>query len=129
MPKRSSSLPTEAELEILNVLWQRGPSTVREVHEVLQADRTTAMTTTLKIIQYMEAKGLVRRDEGRPARFMAAIGREKTQAGLLGDLVRRAFDGSVRKLLVRAVEDVGISPDEYDQLRKLIGARKRKQGD
>jgi predicted transcriptional regulator len=121
-------LPTEAELEVLNVLWQRGPSTVREVHEVLQADRSTAMTTTLKIIQYMEAKGLVRRGEGRPARFMAAIGREKTQAGLLGDLVRRAFDGSVRKLLVRAVEDVGISPDEYDQLRKLIGARKRKQG-
>src|SRR5437762_8535406 len=103
MPARTSIHPTEAELEILSVLWRRGPSTVRDVHEVLQADRDTGMTTTLKILQVMTEKGLTTRTRSRPQLYSAAKAEEKTQTGLLRELIRRAFDGSVRKLMIRAV--------------------------
>ena len=111
MPRRSSPYPTEARLEILDVLWEHGPSTVREVHEALQADCQTSVTTTLKIPQVMTEKGLTVRDEKRrPHRYSPSASAEKTQAGLLDDLVQRAFGGSVRKLLVRAVEAVDLKP-------------------
>ncbi len=131
MPVRPSSHPTEAELEILNVLWRRGPSTVREVHEVLQADRTTGLTTTLKLLQVMTEKGLVTRgDEPRPHRYTPASPEEKTQAGLLGDLAQRAFEGSLRKLLIRAVEDGGLGSDELEELQALIDSiRKGQRGE
>lgn len=131
MPRRSSSHPTEAELEVLNVLWQRGPSTVREVHETLQADRQTSMTTTLKILQVMVDKGLAVRDEqSRPHRYTPTLPEEKTQAGLLDDLARRAFGGSVSKMLIRAVEDTRLTGSELRKIRKLIdGTRKDKRGD
>lgn len=131
MPVRPSSHPTEAELEILNVLWRRGPSTVREVHEALQADRTTGLTTTLKLLQVMTEKGLVTRgDELRPHRYTPASPEEKTQAGLLGDLAQRAFEGSLRKLLIRAVEDGGLGSDELEELQALIDSiRKGQRGE
>jgi predicted transcriptional regulator len=123
MPRRPSLHPTEAELEALSVLWRRGPSTVREVHETLRARRSTGLTTTLKILQVMMEKGLVvRGDECRPHRYSAAAPEEKTQAGLLADLARRAFEGSVRKLLIRAVEDGGLTGEELQEIRKLIDA-------
>ena len=128
MPKRRSGHPTQAELEILNVLWRQGPGTVRSIHEALQADRRTALTTTLKIIQYMEAKGLVVRSDGRPATYSPGVTQEGTQAGLLSDLLERAFGGSVRKLLVRAVEDARLSDEDYAELRKLILKRRTKGG-
>ncbi len=121
MPRRSSSHPTEAELEILNVLWRSGASTVREVHEALQADRKTGMTTTLKLLQIMADKGLVTRDdEIRPHRYSAAKPEKKTQAGLLDELARRAFGGSMRKLLIRAVEEGDLSPEELGKIRILV---------
>ena len=81
MQRRGTSGPTEAELEVLQVLWSRGPSTVREVHETLQADRQTSMTTTLKILQVMTEKGLtVRDEERRPHRYSPSAPAEKTQA-------------------------------------------------
>ena len=131
MPVRPSSHPTEAELEILNVLWRRGPSTVREVHEALQADRTTGLTTTLKLLQVMTEKGLVTRgDEARPHRYTPASPEEKTQAGLLGDLAQRAFEGSLRKLLIRAVEDGGLGNNELEELQALIDSiRKGQRGE
>ncbi len=131
MPRRSSSHPTEAELEVLNVLWQRGPSTVREVHETLQADRQTSLTTTLKILQVMVEKGLaVREEEVRPHRYKPALPEQKTQAGLLDDLARRAFGGSVGRMLIRAVEDTRLTGSELREIRKLIdGIRKNKRGD
>ena len=129
MPRRPSSHPTEAELEVLTVLWRLGPSTVRRVHETLQADRRTGLTTTLKILQVMTEKGLTVRNDTRPHRYTAAVPQEKTQAGLLGDLVNRAFDGSVGKLLIRAVEDGGLDAKELRQVRKLIDEmRKGKRG-
>ncbi|HUS92414.1 MAG TPA: BlaI/MecI/CopY family transcriptional regulator [Phycisphaerae bacterium] len=121
MPRRSSPHPTEAELEILSVLWRRGPSTVREVHDALQADRDTSLTTTLKLLQVMAEKALVTRDgDCRPHRYRAARPERKTQAGLLDELARRAFGGSMRKLLVRAVEEGDLSAQELADVRRLI---------
>ena len=121
MPPRSSPHPTEAELEILNVLWQKGPSTVRAVHQTLQADRQTGLTTTLKMLQVMTEKKLVVRDEDvRPARYRPARPKEKTQAGLLEELARRAFNGSVRKLLVRAVEAGRLSDEELKAVGEAV---------
>ena len=125
MPRRPSSHPTEAELEVLNVLWRRGPSTVREVHETLQADRQTGLTTTLKILQVMTDKGLVTRDDARPHRYAAATPEDRTQSGLLNDLIERAFDGSARKLLIRAVEDADLSSEELEEIRRLIDSPRR----
>ena len=131
MPKRPSPHPTEAELEILNVLWSRGPSKVREVHETLQADRNTSLTTTLKLLQVMTKKGLtVREHNVRPHLYTPAKPEEKTQAGLLNDLANRAFDGSVSKLLIRAVQVGDLDHDELGEIRKLIDALRRdKQGE
>jgi BlaI family transcriptional regulator, penicillinase repressor len=127
MPKRRSAHPTEAELEILNVLWRLGPSTVRCVHEALQADRTTGLTTTLKLLQVMAVKGLVRRDDSAyPDRYAAALPQAKAQVGMLKDLVTRAFDGSVGKMLIRAVEEGGLTKEELSEIRKLLdNPRKR----
>lgn len=130
MPRRSSSHPTAAELEILSVLWRRGASTVREVHETLQSDRKTSLTTTLKMLQVMTDKGLVLCSSDRPHQYSAAVPEEQTQAGLLNDLVKRAFDGSVRKLLVQAVQDAGLTGEELQQVRTLIDTiRDAKRGD
>ena len=131
MPRRSSSHPTQAELEVLNVLWQLGPSTVREVHETLQADRNTSLTTTLKLLQVMTDKGLTVRDrDARPHRYTPAASAEKTQAGLVDDLVQRAFGGSARQLVVRAVEEGKLSGDELGEIRKLIDdVRKGERGE
>ena len=130
MPARTSAHPTEAELEVLSILWRRGPSTVRDVHDALQADRDTSLTTTLKILQVMTEKGLSVRTNDRPQVYSAAKPAEKTQAGLLRELVRKAFDGSVRKLMIRALEDGGLSGDELKEIQKLIDTvRKGKRGD
>ena len=130
MPRRASSHPTAAELEVLSVLWRHGAATVRQVHETLQADRRTALTTTLKLLQVMTGKGLVIREAGsRPHRYRPAATERKTQSRLLADLARRAFDGSVRKLLVRAVEDGELTNKELREIRKLIDTvRKDKRG-
>lgn len=122
MPRRASLHPTQAELEILNVLWRRGSSTVRQVHETLRQDGTTntALTTTLKMLQLMVDKRLVIRSNTRPHQYVAAIEKGQTQTGLLDDLVRRAFDGSVQTLVMRAVEDADLGGDELEALQKLI---------
>ena len=120
MPSKNSAHPTAAELEILSILWRRGPGTVRDVHEIVQANRDTGMTTTLKILQLMVEKGLAKRSDSRPQIYSAARPQATTQAGLLKELVRKAFDGSVRKLMVRAVEDGGLSGDELKEIQKLI---------
>ncbi len=130
MPRRPTSQPTEAQLEILSVLWQHGPGTVRQVHERLQVDRQTSLTTTLKILQVMADKGLVLREENvRPHRYAPTKPKEKTQANLLADLAQRAFCGSVRKLMVRAVEDGALTSKELAEIRALIDSvRKQKRG-
>jgi len=113
--------PTDAELEILRVLWDRGPSTVREVHETLSREKETGYTTVLKILQIMKEKGLVTRDEARRTHVYAArLREEETQGQLVRDLVDRAFGGSARKLVMRALSSREVSPEELAAIRRLL---------
>ena len=113
--------PTDAELEILTVLWSRGPSTVRDVHEVIVARKPTQYTTVLKLLQIMAEKGLVRRDEKQRAHiYHAAQPREITQRQLAGDLLQRAFNGSAGSMLLGALAARKASKKELDELRRLL---------
>ena len=113
--------PTDAELEILTVLWSRGPSTVREIHEVIIKRKPTQYTTILKLMQIMAEKGLVRRDEEQRAHvYEAACSRELTQKQLAGDLLQRAFNGSAARLLQGALSARKASKAELDEIRKLL---------
>jgi predicted transcriptional regulator len=121
--------PTDAELAILRVLWDRGPSTVRQVHDVLARDRQAAYTTALKLLQIMTEKGLVERDErDRTHIYRARVGEEQTQRQLVRDLVDRAFGGSAMKLVMQALATRRASPEELRDIRKAIdGARGAKE--
>jgi len=113
--------PTDAELEILTVLWSRGPSTVRDVHEVIASRKPAQYTTVLKQLQVMAEKGLVRRDETQRSHvYEPARSREWTQKQLAGDLLHRAFDGSARNLLLGALSARKASKKELDELHKLL---------
>ena len=111
--------PTDAELAILRVLWSRGPSTVRQVAETM--DRAVGYTTVLKLLQIMTEKGLVVRDESaRTHVYDAAYTEDQTQRQLVNDLVERAFDGSAAKLVVQALASKKATPEELDEIRKLL---------
>ena len=113
--------PTDAELEILTVLWSRGPSTVRDVHEVTARRKPTQYTTVLKLMQIMAEKGLVRRDEEQRAHvYEAACPPELTQKQLAGDLLERAFNGSAARLMQGALSSRKTSKSELAELRKLL---------
>lgn len=113
--------PTDAELEILTVLWSRGPSTVREIHEVIAELKPAQYTTVLKLLQIMAEKGLVRRDEKQRAHvYEAACPQELTQKQLAGDLLRRAFGGSAARLMQGALSARKASKAELAELRKLL---------
>ncbi|NLE59105.1 MAG: BlaI/MecI/CopY family transcriptional regulator [Planctomycetes bacterium] len=113
--------PTDAELAILRVLWSQGPSTVRQVHEVLSREKDTGYTTVLKFMQIMADKGLVTRNEtSRTHVYAAACSEDKTQRQLVGDLLDRAFGGSARKLVMQALSAKKASPDEIAEIRRLL---------
>ncbi len=119
--RQASPRPTEAELEILQVLWEHGACTVRDVHEVLHRRSGTGYTTALKQLQIMHEKGLVRRDESQRAhRYRAAVGKERTQKRLLGDLLDRVFDGSPSRLVLQALGDHKASREELQEIRALL---------
>lgn len=111
--------PTDAELAILRVLWDRGPSTVREVAEVL--GRHSAYTTVLKLLQIMTEKKLVLRDESQRTHvYRAGYSEDQTQKHLVNDLISRAFEGSAAKLVLQALASGEATPDELEQIRRLI---------
>lgn len=121
--RRSSNRPTDAELEILRVLWDHGPSTVREVHDILNQTKPTGYTTVLKLTQIMVEKALVRRNEVQFQRahvYEASVPKEQTQQQLVGDLVGRAFDGSASELVMRALSNQRTTPQELEEIRKLL---------
>lgn len=121
MPRYPSSRPTDVELQILDVLWQLGPSTVRQVHEALAARRETGYSTTLKMIQVMREKGLVLRDESvRPQLYRAAESKTQTQLQMLDDLAQRAFGGSAKKLVMRMLAARRVSAEELAEMQRLI---------
>ena len=118
---RFTPRPTDAELAILRVLWERGPSTVRQVHDALAEARETGYTTSLKLMQIMAEKGLVTRDESsRTHVYSAKLTRSETQRQLISDLVDRAFGGSAAALVMQALSSRAASPDEIAEIRRLI---------
>jgi BlaI family transcriptional regulator, penicillinase repressor len=118
--------PTDAELEILTVLWSRGPSTVREVHDVIAHRKPAQYTTTLKLMQIMTDKGLVRRDEKQRAHvYEASRSRELTQRQLAGDLLERGFFGSAKSLLMGALSARKASKEELAELRAFLDEYER----
>lgn len=113
--------PTEAELEILSVLWAHGPSTVRAIHEILSQSKATGYTTTLKILQKMAEKGLVVRDESQRSHvYQAAVQAENTQRQLVNELIEKAFGGAAEKLVMQALSSRKVDPKEIETLRKLL---------
>ena len=113
--------PTDAELEILTVLWSRGPSTVREVHEAIVKRRPAQYTTVLKMLQIMAEKGLVRRDEKQRAHvYQASRAPEWTQRQLAGDLLQRAFNGSAASLILGVLSARRASKRELEEIRRLL---------
>lgn len=119
--------PTSSELEILRVLWVRGPSTVREVHEALSEKKELGYTTVLKLLQIMTAKGMVRRDEGQRAHvYEACQPATETKRQLVGDVLQRVFEGSASELLIHALEGRRTSRKELEELRRLIDEYERR---
>ena len=122
MARPRSTGPTDGELAILNVLWDRGPSTVREVHEALAAKRAgRGYTSVLKVMQIMTDKGLVRRDEAERSHvYRAAAPRERTQRQIVGQLLDRVFGGSARALVMHALSAKPTTRQELADIRRLI---------
>lgn len=121
MPRKPSSQPNDVELDILRVVWKLKKCTVRQVHEALQSSRQSGYTTTLKMMQVMCEKGLLQRDDTqRPQVYSPAVPEEQTQRQIVGDLIRKVFGGSTRKLVMHAVQSDSISQDEISEIRKLL---------
>ena len=118
---RKPQKPTASELEILHVLWGRGPSTVREVQEGLSQTKETGYTGVLKLLQIMTAKGLVRRDESQRAHVYDAFRpAEQTKRQLAMDMLQRVFEGSASQLMMHALAGHRASPDEIEELRRIL---------
>ncbi len=123
MKSKELPRPTETELEILRVLWRCGPSTVRQVYKVLCGERDTEVSysTALKMLQVMNRKGLVERDDSdRPQIYSPALPQEQTQTQLVKDLVRRAFGGSKRQLVMHALSDAEATDEDLAQIEQLL---------
>jgi predicted transcriptional regulator len=129
MNRAAAPRPTDAELAILRILWERGPSTVRQVHDILGRERRAAYTTALKTLQIMTEKGLVERDErDRTHIYRARLSEETTQRQLVRDLLDRAFGGSSTKLVMQALATKRASAEELRDIRKAIdSARNEKE--
>ena len=126
MKDASPQKPTVAELQILQVLWERGPSTVREVQEALQEEKALGYTTVLKLMQIMTAKGLVRRDENQRAHvYEAQQPAEKTKRQFAADMLQRVFDGSARDLMLHALAAQRSTRQEIEELRSLLDEHER----
>src|SRR6185437_16445765 len=127
--KQALPRPTEAELEILQVLWEQGACTVRDVHEILHQRDGTGYTTALKQLQIMFDKGLVERDESQRAHvYRAVLSKERTQKKFLSDMLQRVFDGSPSRLVLQALGDHKASHEELQKIRALLNRLDRDAG-
>lgn len=119
--------PTASELEILRVLWERGPSTVREVHDALSENKSLGYTTVLKLLQIMTIKGTVRRNETQRAHvYEAVLPAELTKRQLAGDMLHRVFEGSASQLIMHALAGKKASREEIEEIRRLLDDYERK---
>ena len=129
MNKRNIPKPTDAELSILRVLWDKGPSTVREVCDVLNTTKTTRYTTALKFLQILFEKGLVTRDESQKTHiYTAAFSQGETQRQLVEDLLQKAFNGSAEQLVLQAIGTKRASEEDMTEIRNLIRKVEKKNG-
>ncbi len=120
--------PTESELEILKVLWENGKATVRQVHESLMAQKEVGYTTTLKLMQIMHEKGLVKRnDSQRTHVYRAAVDKEMTQNHLLNKMISGLFGGSSTQLVIRALGEHKVTQNELEQIQSLINDLKNSE--
>jgi predicted transcriptional regulator len=121
MARRKTPRPTDRELTILRILWENGPSTVRQVNEAMNEDGSTGYTTTLKLMQIMVEKRLVLRDDSQFKHvYRPALTEEKAQKQLVGDLLDRAFSGSAEKLVMRALSAKKVSAKELASIKKML---------
>jgi predicted transcriptional regulator len=126
----SSTRPTATELDILRILWERGPSTVREVHEALSAERPIGYTGVLKFLQIMAGKGSVVRNEDQRAHvYQAAEPPETTKRRVAGELMRKVFAGSASQLVLHALQDKRASAEDIAEIRRMLDAYEDKQRD
>ena len=126
----NSPMPTESELSILNVLWELGPSTVREVHDVINRTKAIGYTTVLKLMQIMTKKELVKRDESnRTHVYVANYSKQQTQRQLVDDLLNKAFGGSTTQLANTLFEKEELAKSEFEKLRnEILSLRKKETG-
>ncbi|RPD46655.1 MULTISPECIES: BlaI/MecI/CopY family transcriptional regulator [Chitinophagaceae] len=120
--------PTESELEILQILWERGLATVRDVHEGLSKTKDVGYTTTLKLMQIMHEKGLVKRDESmRTHIYQASVNKEKTQKHILGKMIDSLFGGSSTQLVLQALgtSETKATPEELEKIQALLDNLKK----
>jgi predicted transcriptional regulator len=122
-PKPTAPKPTASELEILHILWNKGPSTVREVQDSLSETKSTGYTGVLKLLQIMTAKGTVRRDESQRAHVYEAVRpADQTKRQLATDMLQRVFEGSASQLMMHALAGHRASPEEIEELRRILDA-------
>ena len=126
MARKPVAKPTPAEVEILGILFDRGPSTVREVHERFGADRSVGYTGVLKLLQNMHAKGLVQRNQDGQAHVYEAREPARMKRQLLGDLVQRVFAGSASQLVLHLLEDEKASAEEIEEIRQMLAKHPRR---
>lgn len=121
MPRPGSSQPTAVELQILRILWELGPSPVRDIHRRLEADKGTSYSTTVKMLAVMLDKGLVVRDEeAQPHVYRAALTRQRAGKRILGELIEKLYDGSAASLVLQALSSAKATPEECDAIRKML---------
>ena len=127
MPRKPSTQPNDVELAILRVLWDRGPSAVRDVHEALRHTRDTGYTSTAKMMQVMCDKGLLKRDDSqRPQLYAPSVPEEQTQKQIVRHLIQKVFGGSAQKLVLRAVQSQQLPPEEVAQI--LVQVAEQRSG-
>ncbi len=130
MPRPRTEHPTPGELDVLNILWDGGPCTAREVWNVLNEQRERHYTSVNSLLNTMVDKGLLKRhSDNRAFVYEAAIAREKTQGELVRDLVGRAFEGSPSGLMLQVLDQCDPSPEEMDQIAKMIRRYRKQQGE
>ncbi|HUP11886.1 MAG TPA: BlaI/MecI/CopY family transcriptional regulator [Niastella sp.] len=118
--------PTESELEILQILWKKGNASVREVHEELLQTKEAGYTTTLKLMQIMHEKGLVKRDDSIKTHiYQAAVSKEKTQKHLLNKMINTVFGGSPGELVMQALGNHKASAEELEEIQKILDNLKK----
>jgi predicted transcriptional regulator len=121
MARPSATQPTEVELQILRILWELGPSPVREIHKRLEAEKGTNYSTTVKMLSVMMQKGLVRRDEdAQPHVYRPALTRERAGRRMLAELIERVYDGSAMSLVLQALSSSKATKAELDEMRRML---------